>query len=485
MASNELAGPVSQLINASIRTSIFPQKLKCAEVSTLFKSKDAFDKANYRPLSILPSISKIFERSLYDQLYSFFEKIFNDMLAAYRPGYGCPNVLLKLIEDWKKALDEKENIGAILMDLSKAFDCIPHNLLICKLKLYNLSDEACILIKSYLTERRQRVKIGDCRSNWDHLYKGVPQGSILGPLLFNIFIHDIFYYIGNCLYNFADDNTLSKTGKDVYVLSKTLCDDAEKTLLWFERNCMKANPSKFQGFTIISNNCNQSICLELSGVNVPITDTIKLLGLYIDNKLNFSEHVSRLCKKAAFHVNAMSRVAKYLDTKSRLKVFHAFIRSNFQYANIVWHFTSIRNILKIEKLQRRALKIVFNDYVSSYTELLSKAKTQSLYISRIKSILIETFKSINKLNPKFLHEVFKINKSGYQSRDPLRIVLPKVNTTTYGLNSFKFEASRLWNELPFSIKNTNDLHIFSANIHAWSGPECGCNNCVLCSVNAM
>ena len=108
IASNELSGPISYLINCSIHASIFPKRLKFAEVATLFKAKDVFNKENYRPLSILPSISKIFERMLYDQMFAFFENIFNDMLAAYRPRYGCPHVLLKLIEDWKNALDKKK-----------------------------------------------------------------------------------------------------------------------------------------------------------------------------------------------------------------------------------------------------------------------------------------------------------------------------------------------------------------------------------------
>ena len=122
IASRELSGPLNYLINCSINASTFPKSLKYAEVATLFKSKYFFNKENYRPLNL----SKIYERMLYDQMFAFFENIFNDMLAAYRPRYGCPPVLLKLIEDWKNALDKKENIGAILMDLSKAFDCIPH-----------------------------------------------------------------------------------------------------------------------------------------------------------------------------------------------------------------------------------------------------------------------------------------------------------------------------------------------------------------------
>ena len=268
-------------------------------------------------------------------------------------------------------------------------------------------------------------------------------------------------------------------------MSKSLCDDAEKTLVWFENNHMKANPSKFQGFAIMNQEDNENICLSLSGVDLPISETVKLLGLYIDHKLNFNEHVSKLCKKAGFHVSAMSRVAKYLDTKSLLNVFHAFIRSNFQYSNIVWHFTSKPSILKMEKIQRRALRIVFNDYTSSYADLLLKANVSSLYVSRLKNILIETFKTINKINPQFLHDLFEINDTEYALRDPLPLLPPKFHTTTYGRNSFTFEASKLWNNLPNDLKHIRDLDEFSSEIHEWSGPECTCYNCILCHINLL
>ena len=248
---------------------------------------------------------------------------------------------------------------------------------------------------------------------------------------------------------------------------------------------MKANPSKFQGFTIISKTNNESINLSLSGVDIPITETIKLLGLHIDSRLKFDEHVSKLCKKAAFHINSISRLSKYLDTKSLLKLFHAFIRSNFQYANFIWHFTSNANILKMEKLQRRALRIVFNDYASSYKELLLRAEISSLYVSRIKSIAIESYKCINELNPKFLQHLLEVKDTGYELRDSKRVSLPKVSSITYGNNSFAFEASKIWNGLPCNIKEVENLCIFTSKIKAWSGPNCVCGNCVLCHINVM
>ena len=182
----------------------------------MYKKDDRDKINNYRPVSLLNGFSKIYERFLHDSLSKFTDKILSKFVSAYRKSYSSNHVLLKLIEEWKKSLDHKNIIGAALMELSKAFDCISHDLLIAKLQAYGLSMDAITFIYSYMKRRKQGVKINDTESLFKILLSGVPQASILGPILFNIFINDLLFFINEAkLANFADDNTIYAAKRDL------------------------------------------------------------------------------------------------------------------------------------------------------------------------------------------------------------------------------------------------------------------------------
>ena len=208
--------------------------------------------------------------------------------------------LLRLVEDWKMALDQHKCVAAILMDLSKAFDCLPHGLLLAKLEAYGLSGRAVELLGSYLRDRQQRIKLGPHTSNWADLIKGVPQGSILGPLLFNVFLNDIFYFVhDSALYNYADDNKLSYIHSDCKVLKDVLQKDSETLIEWFNFNSMKANPDKFQAICH-GKKANENITsFHISNTDIQCEDNVTLLGVNIDFLLKFDSHVTDICKKKA------------------------------------------------------------------------------------------------------------------------------------------------------------------------------------------
>ena len=207
---------------------------------------------------MLLAISKIFETAIEKQRSEHFLNIFNNFLAAFRSGYGCQSTLLRILEDWKKALDNDEYLAAILMDLSKSFDCLPHDLLLLKLESYGLSKSALNLLKSYLSNRKQCVEIGQSVSEMLDIYKGVPQGTILPPVLFNVFINDISLFVENCeLYNYADDNTVSISGTSLATVTKSLEVDSKSLISWFSSNKMQANPAKFQ-VIVIGNNTHKT-----------------------------------------------------------------------------------------------------------------------------------------------------------------------------------------------------------------------------------
>jgi len=246
-----LIEPITCIINAMFIDSSFPAALKEARVTPIFKKDDTLKKDNYRPISILPIVSKLFERAIADQLSDHFREVFHPSLSAYRKGYSCQSALIALTEEWRWALDRGHFVGAILMDLSKAFDCLPHALILAMLKAYNVGDSAVRLINSYLTDRKQCVRIGSCSSDFLCLQKGVPQGSILGPLIFNTFINDIFYFMKDAnLCNYADDNTISYSSEHFLDMKQTLETEAEVLIDWFSNNQMQANPAKFQGIAI-------------------------------------------------------------------------------------------------------------------------------------------------------------------------------------------------------------------------------------------
>ena len=316
-------------------------------IGPLHKENSTQDKENYRPVSILPILSKLYERAINAQLMDFFESKFYTYLSAFRPGYGCQSTLLRMIENWKQALGDNKYVAAILMDLLKAFNCLPHDLLLLKLKYYGLSENALKLMKSYLTNRKQCVKLGSIKSDFQAILKGVPHRSILGPVLFNYLINDILLSLVVCI--------IMPMTIQYYVqtIVHKLSEDSVLLIRWFQNNKIKANSEKIQAIAV-GEKTKLNLTFNLDNNVIKCEENIKLLGVTIDFQLIINDHVSNICKWASKQLNVLKRIGKHLCRLGRLNMRYSFILSNFNYCPLTWHFCGEVNTKEIEKIQEWA-----------------------------------------------------------------------------------------------------------------------------------
>ena len=321
------------IINNDLSNNSFSNEAKVGTVRPKLKIIDLL-------VSILSCFSKIYEKFLLEKFKPVINTFLSKFIAAYRENYSSSHVLIRLIENWKQALDENFVAGTVLMDLAKAFDCIPHDLLIAKLYAYGLSEKRAVFLYSYLKRRKQNVKIDDILSTFQSLISGVPQGSILDPILFNIFLNDLLTTLENSeIYNFADDNTISSISKEKEALLTTLEKESEKVVDWFRRNNMIVNPEKFQSMILERSGNSDVHTIEIDGNKVETTNSVDLLGIHIDNKLTFDDHIFTFCNKASMQLNAIGRLKRYLGEKELEVIVNSFIYSNFNDCPLVWHFS--------------------------------------------------------------------------------------------------------------------------------------------------
>ena len=237
------------------------------------------------------------------------------------------------------------------------------------------------------------MKLGPIRSTWKQTVKGVPQGSGLAPLLFNIFINEIFMVIKHCqLLNYADDNTLYVCHADFNYVLYALQTDMKSAVKWFNDNNMEANPSKFPSMFLKPKRLLDPFPKEINIGNMCIAreDEVKLLGVFLDSSLSFDNHVKKICMKAVRQLNSLRRLGKHLDVSSRLLIYKTFLLANFNFCPLVWHFCSSKgNMLKLEKVNECALRFIYNDLSSSYETLLRKVQMPSLNVQRLHFILTE------------------------------------------------------------------------------------------------
>ena len=382
-----------------------------------------------------------------------------------------------MIGQWHQCLDRSGKVGAILMDLSKAFDCIDHELLLAKLSAYGLDHKSLCFVKCYLNDRFQRTKVGSYFSTWLRIIKGVPQGSILGPLLFNIFINDLLSIIEKTdICNFADDNSLYSCAGTLSEVVQNLKYDLSKVLTWFSENQLVANPSKFQ--MLVLGESDLPININVGNFSITSSDTVELLGISIDSKLTFSDYIKSLCNRARNRVRNLVRIRKYLSQNQLLLLFNSYILSIFSYAPVIWMFCSKTLCGEIDKIHKRALRSVFCDFLSSYEVLLQTSGCKRVHEIHIFHLLCEVYKTLHNLNPSFMQTLFKVKSIRYSLRNQNLLSIPAAKSQRFGTQSFLFRGSLLWNTLPDSVKLQNSLDTFKRSLKAMNLQTlCTCRIC--------
>ena len=462
----------------------FPNSLKTADVTPLPKDEERDNKKIYRPVSLIPTLSKIFENDMNEQISNYVDKFLSPYLFGYRRGHSTQQCLMTMIEMWRKALDEQKIAGAVLTDLSKAFDCLSHDLLIAKLHAYGFEKSALNFIYDYLTERTQRTKVDGEYSKKRTLRYGVPQGSILGPPLFNLFINDIFYFlIESKLANYADDTSTYLSKEGIFPFLHALKSETSIVLNWFKTNEMKSNSDKCH--LIVAENRNRlyasNACIYLDEEKELLhnENTVKLLGIWIDDKLTFEMHVKTLLKKGNQKLHALMRVSKYISEEKLRILMKAFIESQFNYCPLLWMFHSRTINHRINSLQERALRVVYKDDNLTFEQLLKKDNSFTTHERNLQKLALLMYRVKHKLCPAPIQEIFteKENTPNFRNERDGDWVIPRTRTVNYGLETIRYRGPVTWNLVPNEIKLSETLESFKTKIVKWKPQGCTCRLC--------
>ena len=363
------------------------------------------------------------------------------------------------------------------MDLSKAFDCLSHELLAAKLHAYGFSKNSIRLLQSYLSNRFQRTKINTSFSSWSELLTGVPQGSVLGPLLFNIYLNDLFWFSEKtepC--NFADDTTFYSCNKSLQKVVENLEHDSSIALKWFQDNYMKLNSDKCHLLIAGSKHVEQSVII--GGRGILETNEQRLLGIHIGKNLNFETHISNICLQANNKLTAIARYSNLVSFQKLRILIKAFVEAQFSYCPLVWMFHSRKLNSKINRLHERALRLLYKDDFSTFENLLEIDKSFTIHQRNIQTLAIEMFKAFNNIGPEILRDIFVVrNHNGPTLRNPTDFVVPTIKTVLYGEDSLRYFGSKIWELIPQEIKNVQNIATFKNSIRKWIPNKCPCRLC--------
>ena len=426
--------PLTLIINQTLTSGIFPDTLNIAKIIPLFKKCDETLLENYRPISILPAISKFFERIMFIQIHNHFSmhNLFYSGQYGFRANHSTQFAALELIDRITQDLDQGNMPITILMDLSKAFDTLNHDILIYKLKSYGLSEAALKLMQSYLTNRKQYVEINNTQSTKNDITVGVPQGSILGPLLFIIYINDIIH--SSTVFRFiifADDKTLYTTLNTQEDINDILNDELVKINNWLKVNKLSLNVAKTKVMLFhMPQKRIINLRLKIAGSNIEFIDNFNFLGITINKHLNWTKHMDILSAKIAKTLGILNTLKHVLPINILKMIYNSLILCHLNYGILLWGAHHNAND-KLHKLQKKAIRIITSSNFLAHSEPIFKQlhllKSYDIYKCQLLKFL---FKLVNKQLPTYFNQLpFPFNNQlhHHETRGCKRAFVPRVN----------------------------------------------------------
>lgn len=470
MVAHFISQPLTHIINLIYTKGSFPDSLKRAKVIPIFKKGDKDAIKNYRPISILPSLSKLIEHLFVKRLNAYLSKfnVIKPSQFGFRHGSSTNHALLSLTDFIKHSIDSGNFSGSVFLDLTKAFDTLNHSILFNKLDSYGITGPPLNFLKSYLFNRQNVVFTGGSYSNTKITNQGVPQGSILGPLLFIIYINDLPDVISSahCVL-YADDTTVSCKAKTVPSLISKLNSVLNNVVSWCNNNDLTINPSKtqFMIFRSPQKHLLTSAALTMGPNTIYACDSVSFLGVRLDITLNFGLHLSDIKKKTAFGIRALIKARPYFSTNALLSLYFSFVHSHFNYGITTWANTYHSYISSVQHIQNQAIRIItFSPRRSNAISLLRQYNI--LCISKLFEFHCTClfFNIINRRLPFDLIN-YDLLKNTNRTRFALEgsLLLPRVRTN-YGIKSLSFTAISLWNSIPPNIKSLTDLYTFKKTL---------------------
>ena len=458
-----LAEPLNYLLNLSLTQGNFPRFLKKADVCPIYKKNDKSKCENYRPISLLSNLSKLYERAMHSRIYEFLDNtnVFYKFQFGFRKQYSTNHALLSITEGIRENLDTKKFGCGVFIDLEKAFDTVNHEILLSKLEHYGIRGVANEWFRSYLTSRSQRVKLDGETSNYLGINCGVPQGSILGPLLFLIYINDMYKAVKHSsIHHFADDTNLLCSDKNPEILKKKMNEDLKLIFEWLCANRLSLNVDKteFIVFKPPKMSLNSRFILKLNGKTLFESSKIKYLGIIMDDRLTWKHHIFELRKKINRSIGIIYKMKNLSPLPVLLSLYYSLVHSHLNYGICVWGNATKHELSKIFLAQKKVVRIISNaDYLANTAPLFAKLgilKLDDIFKIQIANLMWDHEQG--NLPQCFANYFTKVNYThNYATRmatsNKLSLNL-SVNTKTHGQTMFKYQGSRIWNsikDLPF------------------------------------